>query len=138
MGEVITMKKADSNLDKIGKELKVNIKAGLVELDAWNDGDEVVLDQLCSYHQDFRWAVSEIESKGRLQEFANGTKNVSPEWSVKTKSSDMILKYAKELGLSPAVRKALVAGDIVEAPEKKREPTRLEKLMDNKKKKGVG
>lgn len=127
------MKEADSNLDEIGKELKKNIKACLEEMDAWEDGDEVILDQLCSYHLDFRWAVEQIEEKGRLQEFANGTKNVSPEWSVKTKASDMILKYSKELGLSPAVRKALVKGEMVDAPVEKEEPTKLEKIMAKKK-----
>jgi P27 family predicted phage terminase small subunit len=126
-----------SHLDKAGKELYAHIIETLKDKDRYQLGDEVVVEQLCSYHQDYRWAIKEIKKRGigRIMVYPNGTKNVAAEWTIKKNSAEMVQKLSRELGLSPNSRKELGNGAVVEKPKEKVKPkSPLELKLENKRK----
>jgi P27 family predicted phage terminase small subunit len=52
--------------------------------------------------------LPQLREKGLIQEFENGTRNVSPEYSIFQKANDLFLKHSKHLGLDPRSRQDML------------------------------
>lgn len=54
-------------------------------------------------------AIGNLDVMGTVQEFENGTRQISPEQVVYTKTQAEFMGYVMQLGLSPKARKGLLA-----------------------------
>jgi P27 family predicted phage terminase small subunit len=124
-----------SNLDKSGKELYEHILQILKDNNRYVSGDEITIEQLCNFHQDYRWAVKEIKKRniGRIMNYPNGTRNVSSEWTIKEKAAKNVSQLCRELWLSPNSRKQIISGDKPKKTGGKTPLSPLELRLENKK-----
>lgn len=65
-------------------------------------------------------AEEKIKEHGAIQKFTNGTRNISPEFTMWKNAVTMMEKYTKHFGLSPKARADL--GTVPKNPEKPVDP----------------
>lgn len=54
-------------------------------------------------------SIEGLQNEGAVQYFENGTRNVSPEFTVFIKSNELFLKHSRQLGLDPRSRQEILA-----------------------------
>ena len=106
--------KPQNFLDKAGIEIYNDIAKVLQDAKTIHLGDSLVLSMFAQTVKTYRDAIDTIslpKSKGggTIQEYKNGTTNVSPAYTVMTKCEAIILTYARRFGLDTESREKLVS-----------------------------
>ena len=73
--------------------------------------------------------VNKYSCSGAIQKFKNGTKNVSPEWSVMVKADEKIQQYSRKFGMDLRSRETLLAFQV----KKSSKPDPMGALLGGKK-----
>jgi len=80
----------------------------LLGADALHDVDAYLITAAAVNLNQMRIAIAQLREQGPIQEFDNGTRNVSPEYSIFEKCNNMLRQHSRLLGLDPRSRQDLL------------------------------
>lgn len=80
----------------------------LIGTNSLYDADAFVLTMTAVNLDQIRQIIPELRKKKSIQEFKNGTRNVSPEYSIFEKCNALFLRHSKVLGLDLRSRQELL------------------------------
>ena len=80
----------------------------LRDADGLFDADTFLLTAAAVNLGQMREIIPELRRMGPVQEFENGTRNVSPEYSIFDKCNSLFLRHSKVLGLDPRSRQDML------------------------------
>lgn len=80
----------------------------LINADALHDADTFVLTAAAINLNQMAAIIPELRQNGAVQVFENGTRNVSPEYSIFDKCNGLFLRHSKHLGLDPFSRQNML------------------------------
>lgn len=76
--------------------------------DALHDADTFILTAAAINLNQMSEIIPELRQNGAVQIFENGTRNVSPEYSIFDKCNSLFLRHSKQLGLDPHSRQNML------------------------------
>lgn len=80
----------------------------LRDADALHDADTFLLSACAVNLGQMAQIIPELREKGPVQIFENGTRNVSPEYSIFDKCNGLFLRHSKVMGLDPRSRQDML------------------------------
>lgn len=80
----------------------------LMDADALHDADTFILTAAAVNLKQMGDIIPELRVNGAIQTFENGTRNVSPEYSVFEKCNSLFLRHSRQLGLDPFSRQNML------------------------------
>jgi len=98
-----------AELDSDEQNMYARLCNHLLSVDALYDADAAVITFAAVNINQARQAIKALKAAGPIQEFENGTRNVSPEYSVFEKCNTMFKVHSQRLGLDPKSRQDIIA-----------------------------
>ncbi len=93
-----------AELSGLGLEIYNRICKHLDDVDALYDADTFIITQTAVNLAQMRTIIKDMNEQGLIQYFDNGTRNVSPEFSIFEKCSNLFRQHSRMLGLDPYSR----------------------------------
>jgi len=108
---------APASLDAIGRKLWNRLCPPLLKLGLMTELDATLLESYCMAYSRLLAAQKVIDQLGPTMCTDSGYQQPRPEVAIINKATDQLVKIGRELGLSPAIRTRLVAGQDATADE---------------------